>query len=265
MKRFSFKYTPDGSKSTTTVPTEMFVDSSIVEKCTLTTKQKHYFDSDNYIKGWKISKKYADNINYFYIDFNDYGRGNYSGKVVFLNYNKPETCDNENSSYYFRCASLNWTVAIVVEETRLYSNCNDDYIYLMLPTSYFSKSLKGVFLSKEDMEKNKLKNKEKSSKKNEEIHKLLDNTNNGPIIMSTPKLEVVEINYSTKSIPNIKVGDIIYGTIDVLDEQGKNKLNVSSRYVNYIDVYVNDKLITTLPMSTFGNILSNNYKLKKIQ
>ena len=115
------------------------------------------------------------------------------------------------------------------------------------------------------MEKNKLKNKEKSSKKNEEIHKLLDNTNNGPIIMSTPKLEVVEINYSTKSLPNIKVGDIIYGTIDVLDEKGKNKLNVSSRYVNYIDVYVNDKLITTLPMSTFGNILSNNYKLKKIQ
>ena len=45
----------------------------------------------------------------------------------------------------------------------------------------------------------------------------------------------------------------------------KNKLNVSSRYVNYIDVYVNDKLITTLPMSTFGNILSNNYKLNKIQ
>ena len=187
MKRFSFKYTPDGSKSTTTVPAEMFVDNSIVEKCTLITKQRHYFDSDNYVKGWKISKKYADNINYFYIDFNDYGRGNYSGKVVFLNYNKPETCDNENSSYYFRCASLNWTVAIVVEETRLYSNCNDDYIYLMLPTSYFSKSLKGVFLSKEDMEKNKLKNKEKSSKKNEEIHKLLDNTNNGPLCMSTPK------------------------------------------------------------------------------
>ena len=265
MKRFSFKYTPDGSKSTTTVPAEMFVDSSIIEKCTLITKQRHYFDSDNYVKGWKISKKYADTINYFYIDFNDYGRGNYSGKVVFLNYNKPETFDNENSLYYFRCASSNWTVAIVVEETRLYSNCNDDYIYVMLPTSYFSKSLKGVFLSKEDMEKNKLKNKEKSSKKNEEIHKLLDNTNNGPIIMSTPKLEVVEINYSTKSIPNIKVGDIIYGIIDVLDEQGKNKLNVSSRYVNYIDVYVNDKLITTLPMSTFGNILSNNYKLKKIQ
>ena len=94
---------------------------------------------------------------------------------------------------------------------------------------------------------------------------MLHNTNNGPICMSTPKLEVVEINYSTKSLPNIKVGDIIYGTIDVLDEQGKNKLNVSSRYVNYIDVYVNDKLITTLPMSTFGNILSNNYKLKKIQ
>ena len=182
-----------------------------------------------------------------------------------MNYNKPKTCENENSSYYYRCASSNWTIAIVVEETRLYSNCNDDYIYVMLPTSYFPKSLKGVFLSKEDMEKNKLKNKEKSSKKNEEIHKLLDNTNNGPIIMSTPKLEVVEINYSTKSLPNIKVGDIIYGTIDVLDEQGKNKLNVSSRYVNYIDVYVNDKLITTLPMSTFGNILSNNYKLKKIQ
>ena len=265
MKRFSFKYTPDGSKSTTTVPAEMFVDSSIIEKCTLITKQRHYFDSDNYVKGWKISKKYADTINYFYIDFNDYGRGNYSGKVVFLNYNKPETCDNENSSYYFRCASSNWTVAIVVEETRLYSNYNDDYIYVMLPTSSFPKSLKGVFLSKEDMEKNKLKNKEKSDKKNKEIYKLLHNTNNGPIIMSTPKLEVVEINYSTKSIPNIKVGDIIYGIIDVLDEQGKNKLNVSSRYVNYIDVYVNDKLITTLPMSTFGNILSNNYKLKKIQ
>ena len=98
MKKFSFKYTPDGSKSTTTVPVEMFVDSSIVEKCTLNTKQKHYFDSDNYIKGWKISKKYAENINYFYIDFNDHGRGNYTGKVVFLNYNKPEKCDLENSS-----------------------------------------------------------------------------------------------------------------------------------------------------------------------
>ena len=265
MKRFSFKYTPDGSKSTTTVPAEMFVDSSIIEKCTLITKQRHYFDSDNYIKGWKISKKYADNINYFYIDFNDYGRGNYSGKVVFLNYNKPETCDNENSSYYFRCASPNWTIAIIVEETRLYSNCNDDYIYVILPTSYFPKSLRGVFLSKEDMEKNKLKNKEKSNKKNEEICKLLHNTNNGPIIMSTPKLEVVEINYSTKSIPNIKVGDIIYGTINVLDEQGKSKLHVSSKYVNYINVYVNDELVNTLPMSTFGNILSNNYKLKKIQ
>ena len=135
----------------------------------------------------------------------------------------------------------------------------------MLPTSYFSKTLRGVFLSKEDMEKNKLKNEEKAKKKREEKYKLLDNTNNGPIIMSTPKLEVVEINYSTESIPNVKVGDIIYGTIYVIDEQGKNKLNVSSKYVNYIDVYVNDKVITTLPMSTFGNILSNNYKLKKIQ
>ena len=102
-------------------------------------------------------------------------------------------------------------------------------------------------------------------KKNEEIYKLLDNTNNGPICMSTPKLEVVEINYTTKSIPNIKVGDIIYGTINVLDEQGKSKLHVSSKYVNYINVYVNDELVNTLPMSTFGNILSNNYKLKKIQ
>ena len=115
------------------------------------------------------------------------------------------------------------------------------------------------------MEKNKLKNEEKYRKKKEENYKLLDNTNNGPIIMSTPKLEVVEINYTTKSIPNIKVGDIIYGTINVLDEQGKSKLHVSSKYVNYIDIYVNDKVITTLPMSTFGNILSNNYKLKKIQ
>ena len=265
MKRFSFKYTPDCSKSTTTVPAEMFVDSSIVEKCTLNTKQRNYYSSYNNVNGWKISKKYADKINYFYVDFNDCTRGNYTGKVVFLNYNKPENCSLENSSYYYRCASSNWTIGIVVEETGLYSNCNDDYIYLMLPTSYFPKSLKGVFLSKEDMEKNKLKNEEKAKKKREEKCKLLDNTNNGPIIMSTPKLEVVEINYSTESIPNVKVGDIIYGTIDVLNEQGKNKLNVSSKYVNYIDVYVNDKVITTLPMSTFGNILSNNYKLKKIQ
>ena len=77
-------------------------------------------------------------------------------------------------------------------------------------------------------------------------------------------MEVVEINYKTDSLPNVKVGDVIYGELDVVDENGKSKIRVASSYVSYIKVYVNDEHVNTLQMSKFGEIMADNYKLKRI-
>ena len=52
----------------------------------------------------------------------------------------------------------------------------------------------------------------------------------------------------------------MYGRITVLKE-GKNKLNTSSRYANYIDLYVNDTFSKTLPMNVFGDLMSKNMEL----
>ena len=74
------------------------------------------------------------------------------------------------------------------------------------------------------------------------------------------KYIVKRIHIKTNYLSDVKEGDIVYGRIKIL-EKGKNKLNTSSRYVNYIDLYVNDTFSKILPMNVFGNLMSKNMEL----
>lgn len=83
------------------------------------------------------------------------------------------------------------------------------------------------------------------------------------MFLRTPKYKVNRIHIATDYLKDVHEGDIIYGEIQVL-ENGKNKLKRSSSYVNYIDLYVNNKLYKTLPMNVFGNLMSINVDLTEI-
>lgn len=138
------------------------------------------------------------------------------------------------------------------------------YVYLAFPKVYkMSRNKRKVFLSNEDLQENNKQNYQKAKEKRANISKKFEETNNGTIKFTTPKFEIVEINKSTDNVPDAKVGDVIYGEMTVL-ENGKNKVNIASVYVNYITLYKNDVKVNILPPSVFGNIMANHFKLKQV-
>lgn len=253
------------ANSETTVPRELFIDKSIVQRMCFRKSISSRSGNNEY--GFRIPKEYADKIHYFYIDTSNTYSGNDSGKIVFVNFDQPQKVsgDYENSRYFYWVAAVDWTVALVVENTKRFINCEDDkYIYFILPDWRFPVRKVKVFDNTKDRDENKIKNDKKAREIRTNKWKSSEETNNGPICMSTPKMEVVEINYKTDSLPNVKVGDVIYGELDVVDENGKSKIRVASSYVSYIKVYVNNEHVNTLQMSKFGEIMADNYKLKRI-
>lgn len=156
----------------------------------------------------------------------------------------------------------NWTFVYRTKETIPHSS--EKKTFLRLYGRELTKSPQKLFLNVDEMFAYYKKENEKRLAKHAANREKWESTNNGPLNLSTPKLKIMSINQSTQSIPDAKEGDVIYGVINVLNNDGKNVLHAQSSYVNYVDVYLNDKKINSLPMSTFGTIMSINFKLKQI-
>lgn len=270
MKTFSFKLNKDGIAETN-IPEEYFLNVFNFDRFKLSYRYNAWYSGECY--GCKVNKEdFEKNAKILYLNTNsDENIVNKSNKVVFVKLNKKKAIkraySDEKEIYTDNIVNEDWTILFVVEDDN-FLQCSladkSKYVYLAFPKVYkMSRNKRKVFLSNEDLQENNKQNYQKAKEKRENISKKFEETNNGTIKLTTPKFEIVEINKSTDNVPGAKVGDVIYGEMTVL-ENGKNKVHITSVYVNYITLYKNDVKVNILPPSVFGNIMANHFKLKQV-
>lgn len=270
MKTFSFKLNKDGIAETN-LPEEYFLNLDKIDTFRLEYSHNRWHHDECY--GFKIKKEYFEkNAKVLYLNTNSSENiVNKSNKAVFVKFNKQEvldkTYDDEREACKANILNEDWTILFVVENDyflQCYGADKSKYVYLAFPNVYkMSKNKRKVFLSKEDLEENNKQNIQKAKEKIAKIREKYNETNNGTIKLTTPKFEIVEINKNTDNVPDAKIGDIIYGEMDVL-ENGHNIIHIASVYVNYITLYKNGEKIKSLPPSVFGDIMAKNFKLKRV-
>ena len=269
MKTFSFKLNKD-SIAETNIPEEYFLNVCNFDRFKLSYRYNVFYSGECY--GCKVNKEdFEKNAKILYLNTNSTENiVNKSNKVVFVKLNKQKAIkraySDEKEIYKDNIVNEDWTILFVVEDDN-FLQCNladkSKYVYLAFPKVYkMSRNKRKVFLSNEDLQENNKQNYQKAKEKRANISKKFEETNNGTIKFTTPKFEIVEINKSTDNVPDAKVGDVIYGEMTVL-ENGKNKVNVASVYVNYVTLYKNDVKVKILPPSVFGDIMANHFKLKQ--
>lgn len=85
--------------------------------------------------------------------------------------------------------------------------------------------------------------------------------------MKTPKFKVVEVVKKTNYLKDIKPGDIIYGEIPVIKSTDTRKfgaLHGIGTYTNWINIYINDKKVTTISPKTFPSLFFSNIIVEEI-
>lgn len=247
MKTYSITYNcKDKSKSKHNVPDEMIVSFPP------NTVIGQYDTGVNRKSGIKISEEHLKLLTPLYLN-----NGNilevYIVELSWVNQYYKE-------HYSYRFGTENWALTTLASFKN--SNGEDVHYLRLIETNELSKAPQKLFVDRNELDEYYNKINEKRIVKNKAERDLFNKTNNGPLQFETPHLKVVDINKPTGHIPNVKIGDTIYGVVEVLDNNGKNLMNVSSKYVNYIKVYVNDEVVNTLPMSVFGDIMSKNFKFK---
>lgn len=249
MKNYSITYnSEDKSKSKHNVPDEMIIrlapNTSIKE-----------FNNSNYfqaIHGFSITDEQLSHYTPLYLNY---------GKIMEVYIvDLSNVYNNDKQHYAYKFPSEDWVLTV-----REQSKKNKSITYLrIINRNELTKAPQKLFLDKDELIDFYNKARDKRNKQLKYERELFNSTNNGPIQFETPRLKVVEINKSSDHIPNVKIGDVIYGAIKVLDENGKNIMNVSSKYVNYITVYVNGEKVNVLPMSKFGDLISKHFKLSAV-
>lgn len=157
------------------------------------------------------------------------------------------------------CSTTEWTLVYKTEVLDPYGSGKKLFLEIKRgPTTGSQK----MFLNVDEMKEYYDKEYKKTEAKHTRRLELMKNTNNGPLSFSTPVKTVKSINMPTDTFKEVKVGDKIYGDIKVLNDKGKSVLSTQSRYVNYVEVYVNGKKVNTIPMSTFGTIMAQNFVLE---
>lgn len=262
MKPKSYIFVHNKEKSTTNVPDEYFVDNTGLLTTHFDTENR-YFNISVY--GFLIKKDIFDKeCKSFYTvnELQKYTNGDVKGRrIAFVKINSELPKYSMEDTAIKRAISTDeWTVVTVIDNTSRWKNIPDD-CYL-LAVKFKSSGLKiRCFENEEDAIAEYNKNEEKKSANKKAKWNAINNApNNGNINLATLKYNVERINLKTNYLKDVREGDIIYGVIPVLKE-GKNKLNVSSHYANYVDVYVNDKLYKTVPMNVFGDLLSKHLQL----
>lgn len=135
---------------------------------------------------------------------------------------------------------------------------------VLIPLDNQVKSSQKIFTSLEEMREVNKAADEKAKAKRDAEKLLKEETNNGPIDFATPLYEIISINKRTDIVPGAKVGDTLQGKIKMLDADGKNLMaKAKSSYVSYVDLYLNDKCIKSIPMNIFSAMMAFNFKIKQ--
>lgn len=262
MKPKSYIFVHNKEKSTTNVPEEYFVDNTNL-RITHFNTENSYFNISAY--GFLIKKEVFDKeCKSFYTvnELQKYTNGDVKGRrIAFVKFNSELPNYDMSGTAIKRAASTDtWTVVTVIDNTSRWHRIPED-CYL-LAVKFKSSGLKiRCFEDEKDAISEYNKNEEKKSANKKTKWNAINNApNNGNINLATLKYKIERIHIKTNYLKDVHEGDIIYGVISVL-ENGKNKLNVSSHYANYIDIYVNDKLYKTVPMNVFGDLLSKHLQL----
>lgn len=263
MKAKSYTFIHNKEKSMTNIPDEYFVDN--------TGLRIRHFDTENSyfnisVYGFLIKKDIFDKECKSFYTVNlvsKYTQGDVKGRrIAFVKFNtKLPEYDSESNAVKRLSSTEDWTVVNVIDNTSRWKHIPED-CYL-LAVKFKSSGLKiRCFETEEDAIAEYDKKEEKRSINKKAKWDAIHNApNNGNISLSTPKYIVERIHIKSNYIKDVKEGDIIYGDIPVLNN-GENKLNKSSQYANYVDLYVNDKFYKTLPMNVFGDMFAKNMQLK---
>lgn len=262
--------------------TYTFIDSTLPEKSMCNIPLEYYINSrdlkfgefknvrrfiTDYAYGFLIKKTVLDNeCKTFYID--DGCSSPIIKRIAFIKLDERITDYNGLFEFDIRykirnySSSEDWGVFQVLSaQDSIFKDIPDGYYLLSILSKNKSNKKRRCFQTMDDAiadNVNRVKKRGAINKAKWEAYENADN--NGDIILTTPKYKIEKINLKTDYLKDVKVGDVIYGSIIVL-EDGKNKLNKSSQYANYIDMYVNDKHYRTFPMNVFGNLLSKYIKL----
>lgn len=262
MKLKSYTFIHNKEKSMTNIPDEYFVDNTGLRTTHFNTENS-YFNISAY--GFLIKKDVFDKeCKSFYTmnSLSQYTNCDVKGRrIAFVKFNSKLAEYDADSIAIKRSSSTdNWTVVTVIDNTSRWKRIPDDYY--LLAVKFRTSGLKiRCFENEEDAISEYNKKEQKNSDKKKAKWNAINNApNNGNISLTTPKYKVERIHIKTNYLKDVHEGDIIYGDITVL-KNGKNELNTSSQYANYIDLYVNDKLYKTLPMNVFGDLFSKNMEL----
>lgn len=263
-KTYTFIDSTLPEKSMCSVPLEYYINSKDLKIVEFKDRGRFYC---NYVYGFLIKKSVLDDeCKTFYID--DGYSSPYIKRIAFVKLDERITNYNglSNNDTRFiiknRSAREDWGVFYVLSsQDSNFRDIPDDSYLLGLMKENKSNKKRRCFETKDDAvadHANRAKKRDAVNKAKMDAYK--NANSNGDIILTTPKYKIEKINLKTDYLKGVKVGDVIYGSIIVLKD-GENKLNKSSHYVNYIDMYVNDKHYKTFPMNVFGNLLSKYIKL----
>lgn len=258
-KSYTFINSNDHNKSLSNIPEEYYIDNTDLylgnyEDCGLSS---YHFSRTIY--GFLIKKEVLDNECKSLYTVNPISGD--SRRIVFVKLNKEISPTIRYSFDIIRHSSADkWTVCFVRKADEYYK-IRDGYYLLSVCDIPHTNTRIRCFETEEAAIDEYNKRQEKNSARRKAKWDAIDNApNNGDIYLATPKYIVKRIHIKTNYLSDVKEGDIVYGRITVLKE-GKNKLNKSSRYANYIDLYVNDTFSKTLPMNVFGDLMSKNMEL----
>lgn len=259
-KSYTFINSKDHAKSLSNIPEEYYIDNTDLYYGHYDDGRRTYSYFSTTIYGFLIKKEILDNECKSLYTVDPIIKDN--RRIVFVKINKklPNSSSDYSLSITHKASADDWTVCFVREANEYYKIREGYYLLSVCDIPHTNLKLR-CFENEEDA----IAEYNKRQKKKEEYRKAnwdaLDNApNNGDMFLATPKYIVKRIHIKTNYLSGVKDGDIIYGRITVLQD-GKNKLNKSSSYANYIDLYVNDTFYKTLPMNVFGNLMSKNMEL----
>lgn len=250
VKSYTFIHSHDDSKSMTTVPEDKLIS---IDRFNVYNTNIYSRVCGN-VYGVLIKKSKLDDEHKMFYTVKP--RFDNKRCIAFV---KLETDDN---TAVHKMSAKYWSVCSVLTK---YPGINvPDDSYFVVANVRFSDARIRCFETEEDAIAEYKAREAKRMKRLTEWGNAMKNApNNGNILLRTPKYKLNRIHIATDYLKDVNVGDVIYGEIQVL-ENGKNRLHRSSSYVNYIDLYVNDKFYKTLPMNVFGNLMAMNMDLSEI-
>ena len=260
-KSYTFINSFDHNKSLSNIPEEYYIDNTdlYIGNYEDGGRSSYYFSFSRNIYGFLIKKEVLDNECKSLYTVDPISKD--SRRIVFVKLNKEISPTIRYSFDIIRYSSADkWTVCFVREADDNYK-IREGYYLLSVCDVPHTNTRNRCFETEEDAIAEYNKRQEKNAARRKAKWDAIDNApNNGDIYLATPKYIVKRIHIKTNYLSDVKEGDIVYGRITVLKD-GKNKLNKSSCYANYIDLYVNDTFSKTLPMNVFGNLMSKNMEL----